>query len=94
MSGLTPLKLTREKAADAGLASQSDWTTPAKENTGSKTNFSQTSTVVTYGKNKQEPVLGYIPGKPTATVVRTKSKGGIKRSKRSKSKKNRRTRRR
>ena len=94
MSTLTPLKLTREKAADAGLASQGDWNTPDKSSTGSKTNFSQTSTVVTYGKNHQEPVLGYMPGKPTATVVRTKSKGGIKRSKRFKSKKNRRTRRR
>ena len=93
MSALTPLKLTREKAAYSGLASQSDWTTPAKPVTASKTSFSGTSTVRTYGKNQQEPVLGYIPGRPKDSTVSTKQ-GGIKRTKRSKSKKNRRTRRR
>lgn len=94
MSGLTPLKLTREKAADSGLASQSDWQTPAKGSTGSKINFSTESTVRTIAPGRQEAILGYTPGKATTTIVRTKSKGGIKRSKRSKSKKNRRTRRR
>lgn len=84
MSGLPPLKLTREKAAISGLATKSDLETPAKPATASKTSFSEKSTARII-----DPA-----GKPTDTVVRTKSKGGIKRSKRSKSKKNRRTRRR
>jgi len=86
MSGLSPLKLTREKAADSGLATKSDLQTPAKPSTE--------STARTIAPGRQEAILGYTPGKPTDTIVRTKSKGGIKRSKRSKSKKNRRTRRR
>lgn len=94
MSGLSPLKLTREKAAESGLASKSDLQTPAKPATASKINFSTESNVRTIGPGRQEAILGYTPGKPTDTIVRTKSKGGIKRSKRSKSKKNRRTRRR
>jgi hypothetical protein len=84
MSGLPPLKLTREKAAVSGLATKSDLETPAKPSTASKTTFSTQSTARIIDPG----------GKTTDTVVRTKSKGGIKRSKRSKSKKNRRTRRR
>ena len=93
MSGLSPLKLTRENAAVSGLASQSDWNTPAKPATASKINFSPESNVRTIGPGRQEAILGYSPGKRTDTKVTTKQ-GGIKRSKRSKSKKNRRTRRR
>ena len=93
MSGLPHLKLTREKAAESGLASKSDLQTPAKESTGSKINFSTESTVRTIGPGRQEAILGYTPGKPKDSKVPTK-KGGIKRSKRSKSKKNRPTRRR
>jgi hypothetical protein len=84
MSGLPPLKLTREKAAVSGLATKSDLQTPAKPSTASKINFSTESKLRTIDPG----------GKPMDTIVRTKSKGGIKRSKRSKSKKNRRTRRR
>jgi hypothetical protein len=84
MSGLPPLKLTREKAAVSGLATKSDLQTPAKPSTASKINFSTESKLRTIDPG----------GKPMDTIVRTKSKGGIKRTKRSKSKKNRRTRRR
>jgi hypothetical protein len=84
MSGLPPLKLTREKAAVSGLATKSDLETPAKAPTASKTTFSEKSKIRIIDPG----------GKPTDIIVRTKSKGGIKRSKRSKSKKHRRTRRR
>ena len=84
MSGLPPLKLTLEKAAVSGLATKSDLQTPAKPPTASKITISPESKVRTIDPS----------GKPMDTIVRTKSKGGIKRSKRSKSKKNRRTRRR
>lgn len=85
MSGLPPLKLTLEKAAVSGLATKSDLQTPAKPPTASKTNFSTESKL---------RIIAPDQDKPIDTIVRTKSKGGIKRSKRSKSKKNRRTRRR
>ncbi len=84
MSGLPPLKLTREKAAVSGLATKSDLQTPAKPSTASKITISPESKVRTIAPS----------GESIDTIVRTKSKGGIKRSKRSKSKKNRRTRRR
>jgi hypothetical protein len=83
MSGLPPLKLTLEKAAVSGLATKSDLETPPKPPTASKITISPESKLRTISQ-----------GKATDTIVRTKSKGGIKRSKRSKSKKNRRTRRR
>lgn len=85
MSGLPPLKLTREKAAVSGLATKSDLETPPKPPTASKITISPESKLRTIAPGQDKPI---------DTIVRTKSKGGIKRSKRSKSKKNRRTRRR